>query len=1319
MGRLYRLDTGEDLDPSIYGFAPYRPIEQSQPEDESGGFLSGLGDTISNAAGFTGDAILSGMAGFGKSIYGLGRAAEDAGLGIPFVDLPTDANTATAFYDDVAEEAANRHDLSSPLASGTFNGIAGVTQMAPLLPFGPGATAIGSGLEAAGSKYDEYRDEGVDPLEAGAGAASTGLMTAATQYIPLEQYFKPGASFLSRAYRGAAAGVPLGLANEAFNQANDYIVAGQQMSLPDRGRRFLDNAVSSVVTAPILAGAGKLSERMGGRPIDADTVDESTIRENPQDLPTALAAPEPVVEAPVDTSPIDAQFTKGPIALDGEPSPLQLETKIRLLGKEKALPAPDGKIADGSLNADGAVIKAPLTEEAVAKAGKELKQAAKEIQAFEKDRISSKNTPAKLEENKAIQAEVDKWSGDWINQPEMVAKANAWIEYKAEKSKVKADTKKKYAAFLKSQKGAIRNPFPKEEIPINDEKEKLPGERFYGNNFSLTDLMHGDPEQLREAFKAVRGQYRDKFIFPKTEAEMFEKQGVPEPMAMYQAANGRDEYLMRTSRQLHDMMLPYWKAEDNTRVNSVLESLRRKRTGKAATPESLAAIKFKDGSSLTPDEIERAMAVRNTMDTALDHLIDHDIHMKSFILGDEQLGKYKAIMDGIRDDFKKNNYIPFSRFGDFTVKVKDAEGNTHHFEMFDSKKERDAKFRELHKQFPKEKGFTVSASKVNKESLQGYENLPPDILHKLAQAEMQAGITGDAANIFSQVSGGEDPIKGFKKHLVGAGLVKGNSQDFKRSISDYIASLSTHLANKSFLHETRDLVRQLDDRGERKLAKRMQDYGGYIAGGKDEMNALRGALFHYYLGFNPKAAAVNLTQMATTTLPQLTTLTPHATREWGKALNQTRQYLTNKDLFAKNQPQLSVALKDALESGYIDEQVRQALGRMRKGGGDGGFTEKMLDASGAMFSGAEKLNRIHAFIASYNNAPKGLDEPRKIAFAKKFVSDTQFEYGKRNRPKIARGPIGAVAGMFRLWPGNWLRLLRNNLEASQYQAAAGQALAMGLLGGATSFPFIRELMRAMEASGEDPKKIVRQGFGENQWLADLFLHGGPYKGGLDISSSIAFGDMLPNIEQGFAPGVLKALMGVAYDPIASFSKAADFTKKGKTIQALEAVAPRGSVRPLLKAYRFATEGPLANDGTNLIGLGTNGERTKATPAEIAMIAGNFNPSTVSKGYEIKHSADIAEARSNSASAGYNQRAADIIMKYGADSPQFADFRKQIDEHNANATPIDYIQLNPPTIKEIIMKATDPVQATLRSLPKKARGDFVETLKVHKGEASGR
>ena len=747
----------------------------------------------------------------------------------------------------------------------------------------------------------------------------------------------------------------------------------------------------------------------------------------------------------------------------------------------------------------------------------------------------------------------------------------------------------------------------------------------------------------------VLATYRKAAVFPKTVAEKF-----PEFRPVFETALDTEKFRNKISSSLVDVAKPYFQLEDKTRVNKALIAAR-----KSGAPVDDAVLKNNWG--LSDPEIGAYKAVRNAMDASF------EILKNTFIAKGHTPEKAQAFVDAL----KTENYVPFSRFGNLFVAGYDKNSNLVHFSLHENKAEYAATRERLNKQ-----GISTRAGEVLKPSSAAYEGVPVDLMGQISQLDPEA----------YQAMYDRIPVEGFAKHMLKAKLTPGFDQNLERSIAEYITGLSNYAAHKQAEPIFRELMGKIDVNN-KELHEYASRYVDYVNTSTPEMQKLRQFYALYYLGGNVKSAAVNLTQSLTTTYPLLAKYVKNPAGTIAMSMRKGFAYMNNPEAFTKTNPELSAVLNYALKEGVTSEQQYRDVSGLAKGIDP--KKGKLVDGLMFAFDKAEKYNRSVAMIAGWEaGKTQGLRGPELMKFAERFVEDTQFIYSKANRPEMARGKLAPLF-TFRLFAGNWIRLLRNN---PNMQTGGRMLGAMIALGGLSAIPLMKETEKALEAAGHDPKKSLREILG-NGSVADTLIYGLPTNIGLNVSGAIGFGELAPEIEQGIGPAAARLALGVAADIPQRIGRAAHLLNDMDSPQrAAEAVLPE-SLRNIAVAGRAAMEGFRTPKNEPLV--------EDPTVGELIGKALGFTPQRLAKAYEEQHTYDVQAAR-GSDSNNYNFKIAKAIFDGKQDKARNYALMAAKDGHAPNPT----------AIKMFLLGMKSPAAKKIKSAPKGARPDMVDTFNLY-------
>ncbi|MFQ5742001.1 MAG: PLxRFG domain-containing protein [Acidobacteriota bacterium] len=486
-------------------------------------------------------------------------------------------------------------------------------------------------------------------------------------------------------------------------------------------------------------------------------------------------------------------------------------------------------------------------------------------------------------------------------------------------------------------------------------------------------------------------------------------------------------------------------------------------TSRLPTEEELAAIAKKHGVESEAFEIfqrirEDFTEVLDAIQTAAEKAL-----AEQFPPGSAELEVEIAQLNADMRQMRLRPYFPHSRFGDFSVTVKEGRGEevrTVYMQQFPSRKAARKAALTLRREFPEAAGFSVGVDKIPK-TVQVFRGLPPTLL-KAMKAKL--GLSEEQRAWFDRLIVEFSPAKSFRKRFLRRKDIPGFSLNAMRGYADYFFHGAGYIARVQWggdlesiisdaRKETSELRLTMGREGVADVSKReeiiefMRDHLSHIMDPKPDWAQLRSVAFQWHLGYVPVSAVLNLTQVPMVTWPYLA-----ARFGDGRAIGAIRRATFDfKKAFEKGSPDASDALLRGLnlgmEQGFLDESFAKELAATASGSNlarllPGSKLERMLMQSAHwsafMFQTSEKFNRSVTFRAAWNLAlenpgaeyltelrdtntlqfrelvGQGWSELEATAFlaGKDAVQRTQFQYSQHARPRFMRGRAGTVLTFF-------------------------------------------------------------------------------------------------------------------------------------------------------------------------------------------------------------------------------------------------------------------------------------------------------------------
>jgi hypothetical protein len=637
-----------------------------------------------------------------------------------------------------------------------------------------------------------------------------------------------------------------------------------------------------------------------------------------------------------------------------------------------------------------------------------------------------------------------------------------------------------------------------------------------------------------------------------------------------------------------------------------------------------------------------------------------------------------AEVAAIRKDFdrlREKPYFPLMRFGKYSLTVLDSAGRVEEFQQFESKREQEAELA-LQKKHPRASEKTLRIG-IIPDSIQGMAGMPPRLMQMMIS---EMNLTPEQRNVLRDITLKLAPGNSFRKQLIRRKGTAGFSEDGLRTYANYFFHGANHLGRMTYkepLEAVIDLADRriprdgnvIDVRKVQGVKQYMREHLTYIMNPQNEWSGLRAFGFIWYLGFMPKSAFINLTQVPLVSYPFLATRygDVKAVAELAKAMKDGLRSITADRGLA---PDELAAMTRLLDDGLINQSFATELAGVANGtmlskltvsNQLGGRLAQSVVGQGAyMFSLAEGYNRRVTGIASYRLARNGLLQGRTFdslteeernsisdqAYleARSSIERTQFEYSSWNRPVFMRGKKSAIF-LFMQYVQNMLFFIARD---------PGRLRFLGLMvfaAGIQGMPFMEDLLDLLDVMFStknkkfDSRKEARELITDLGLNADMLMLGsGAYSFGLpwlgaqvglplpevDVRGSLSLGRIIP----GFEPAT-EMLGGAAGLPLSDPDRSlmdfqenaggalmaipmniirASLSDSPHTWKRFETAMP-SSIRSIMRGIRFAREGEeVTGSGATLHQFDTENPKEVA---EILMQVAGFAPRAVTKAQTIR------------------------------------------------------------------------------------------------------
>ena len=520
-------------------------------------------------------------------------------------------------------------------------------------------------------------------------------------------------------------------------------------------------------------------------------------------------------------------------------------------------------------------------------------------------------------------------------------------------------------------------------------------------------------------------------------------------------------------------------------------------------------------------------------------------------------------------------YFPMTRFGKYTLTVRDSNNKVVAFHAYPTIRDRDAAIPLVARQHP---GTRMQAGAMP-ENVQEFQGLPPALLRRIKATF--PNLTQAQREWLDRFQHEVAPERSFKKRWLERKGTPGYSLDALRAYSHYFLSGANYIAKLKHRENLRVTIDSFEASSKTNLAdstKRMEiiDYLNahykYLMEGGQDYAKLKSLIAVWYLGFSPVAAATNLSQIPLVTLPVLSerfTTAGTVKRAFMDSINALKASFEGIWLNAP-WPGYEMGRQELIKQGKIDAGQAMELGAYAEGNNlvalsAGTATQKFFRQLSHkamwMFQKAERFNRELTYamtfklamespnnaymrdlqIAKVNEINRLLaeypgmkpEEAAAVVAAADMIDRTQFIYSPYARPPVMQKPEVAVVLVF-------MQFVQGMLHTIRYDPASGKILLTLLAtAGLMGLPFFRDLDEIWAAIARrmgynfkpsvEARKYVKaltEGTMFDQVGPDLMLHGlSRYGGGLglmpegwgvprfDMSANLGLGRIVPGLSE--------------------------------------------------------------------------------------------------------------------------------------------------------------------------------------------------------------
>lgn len=470
----------------------------------------------------------------------------------------------------------------------------------------------------------------------------------------------------------------------------------------------------------------------------------------------------------------------------------------------------------------------------------------------------------------------------------------------------------------------------------------------------------------------------------------------------------------------------------------------------------------------------------------------------------------KARMIQMRAAFEANRmkgpYFPLTRFGNYFVTIRDADGAVISFSRFEKKGEQAAEIERATAEGQAE-GWKVSHG-VLTDSADIRGAVDPVFIQEIETILAGTGASSDTMDAVWQHWLESLPDMSIRKSKIHRKGRSGFQKDAVRAFSSAMFHGAHNLARLKYglkmddnLNDAEaEAARQTDAERAGFVVREMRQRHAFTMKPTNNPIVTAGTslAFVWYLGMSPASAIVNITQTTVFGIPIFATrfrdagvtgssaALMKAMQDFGQGRGWTEK---SKNLTADEKD----ALRRAYERGTIDKTQAHDLAAVAESGVQYNPTrEKAMRVIGFLFHHAERFNREVTFLAAYRLLrAEGKDMDASLEEADSLVKKVHFDYQNTSRPRVMQGDFAKILLTFRNFTVNALyRLFRDSHQAFAGASAEDRREARGQLVGVTlsmmahagikgtwGFGLLMALLGIFTGDDQEPE----------EWLQDVLL----------------------------------------------------------------------------------------------------------------------------------------------------------------------------------------------------------------------------------------
>jgi hypothetical protein len=604
-------------------------------------------------------------------------------------------------------------------------------------------------------------------------------------------------------------------------------------------------------------------------------------------------------------------------------------------------------------------------------------------------------------------------------------------------------------------------------------------------------------------------------------------------------------------------------------------------------------------------------------------------------------------------------YFSIGRFGQYFVTVRDVDGETRSFSLFERAAERARYLREnraaLERAHP---GATIEAGVLDNTN-DVRRAMDPRLVAEIEEILGRAGVDETLMDAIWQRYLATMPDLSMRKRQIHRKGTAGFARDALRTFASRMFHGAHQLTRlkygndlQALTDEAAEQARQSDDptRGQF-LANELRRRHEWVMNpkGSKAAQAITSSMFVWYLGLTPAAAIVNLTQTPMLGIPILGARLGGISRATAAILRAAKDFAAGggSALTARISADEKRAMEAFYDSGLVDRTQSHELAGVGVTGVEySPLRAKVMSIISWGFHEAERANREITALAAYRMArDQGQAHGVAVDIAHELTWKAHFDYSNSSRARILQGDAAKLLAVFQNFQLNmWYRLFRDihqsfKGESPQARKEARYQLAgimgmMTLFGGVSGFFGFNILMalagmlfddkdNPLDFKAEMQKNLIEL-FGPS--LGGMIWKGAPGQlGGVELTNRIGMADFFVRAPEPGTDGrewykdLLVGMFGVVPQTVINAGDGLSLIMDGKVLRGAELVAPK-AIKDLLKSYRYANEGLTTRRGDEVL------PAERITGWDLIAQSVGFTPARVAETYEHNKMLKTAEKK---------------------------------------------------------------------------------------------